>query len=93
MTQWRVTFPDPGSKGILPPKLISGRFPRAGAGAGTGVLDGPQASGRCIPLLSLGNKLSLGSLSLPVPEDCSQEEFRSKDVAPLGLAGAMHASR
>lgn len=81
----------PGSKGN--PAFLSqsqGRFPRAGAGAGTGVLDGPRPAAVVFSSKS-GKQASLGSLSLPVPEDCSQEEFGSKGWCHSSRAGWSYA--
>ena len=89
VTQWRVTFPYSGSKGN--PAFLSqsqGPFPHAGAGVGTGVLDGLSS------LLSLGSKLPWSHCLCLFQRIAHKRYSGQKDgVIPLGLAGAMPVSR
>ena len=84
----------PGSKGN--PAFLSqsqGPFPRAGAGAGTGMLDGLRPVAITFPSMSR-KQASPESLSLPVSEDCSQEEFGAKGWCQSSRVGSfMRVSR
>ena len=78
----------PGSKGN--PAFLSqsqGPFPCAGVGAGTGVLGGLQPVAITFPSKSR-KQASLESLSLSVPEDCSQEEFGAKGWCQSSWVGS-----